>query len=95
MLLILVVHQKLYKMIELMMAMAAMMPVEKIVEEIKDHATNYTLTGDEKELQHLEAMCMMLLSKKQTGDSLEKAMEASENFEKMKREREIFFPEKS
>lgn len=63
--------------------MGKLMPIEKLVEEIKDHATQWLINPTEEEKQKLCSMCMLLLSKEATeGKNI---LEVSQQMERQKR----------
>lgn len=50
------------EMTQMAILLSKLMPQEQIVEEIKEHSTNFLLTKDEHSKQRLTISCMLFLS---------------------------------
>lgn len=75
---------------QLMITLAAMLPAEKIAEDIKDAAQDFLLFPEEEKLKRLVFECHMLLLHARTGGTIEGANKAIKDLESMEAKLKLF-----
>lgn len=79
---------------EILLLLAAFQTEEVIIKDIKDAITKWELIKDKEHFYDILLYCSILLSKQQTGNTLEGVLKTSEKFKKFEEREKMFNPGK-
>lgn len=75
---------------DLMLIIAAMMPIEEMIESLKQSINDYESDNSDDNLKKIQMNCSLILAKKVTGGDMEGAIKACEKIDRMEQANELF-----